>query len=180
MILTEQHIQILKHIHAYTNVKRYHGMLPEREALAYDDNVLEYLKECGVVEEGIIITSCGSNPKGFRLAEGARHELESLGIDFTDKGWEKVRNDDYVALDQLDKEHIELLRDIYHLSKVSRFCGVAPCEMLEDYERTLLRMLYDMGYVFHIKLKGKNVRHGDGYVLSDKAMRLLRQSGMEG
>lgn len=180
MILTEQHLQILKHIQAYANVKRYHGMLPEREALAYDDKVLDYLKECGVVEEGVIITSCGSNPKGFRLAEGARNELESLGIGFMDKGWEKVRNDDYVALDQLDKEHIELLRDIYHLSKVSRFCGVAPCEMLEDYEGTLLRMLYDMGYVFHIKLKGKNVRHGDGYVLSDKAMRLLRQSGMEG
>lgn len=180
MILTERHLQILKHIQAYANIKRYHGMLPERETVAYDDKVLDYLKECGLVEEGTIITSCGSNPKGYRLAEGARGELEALGIDFTDKGWEKVRNDDNVALDQLDKEHIELLRDVYHLCKVSRFCGVAPCGLLEEYDRTVLRMLYDMGYIFHIKLKGKNVRHGNGYVLSDKAMRLLCQGGMEG
>jgi hypothetical protein len=103
----------------------------------------------------------------------------SLGIDFTDKGWEKVRNDDDVALDQLDREHLDILRDIFHLSRVTRFCGVAPLEMLQDYDPMLLRMLYDMGYVYHIKLKGKNVRHGNGYVLSDKARRLLREYGLE-
>lgn len=179
MILTQEHIQFLKHVQAYTNVKRYHGMLPEREALAYEDGMLERLKECGLVEEGTILTSCGSNPKGYRLAKGARQELMSLGIDFTDKGWEKVRNDDDVALDQLDREHLDILRDIFHLSRVTRFCGVAPLEMLQDYDPMLLRMLYDMGYVYHIKLKGKNVRHGNGYVLSDKARRLLREYGLE-
>ncbi|MEF2146123.1 MAG: hypothetical protein V3573_11815 [Desulfovibrionaceae bacterium] len=180
MILTEKHVQILKHIQAYANVKRYHGMLPEREALAYDELVLDSLKENGLVEEGMIMTSCGSNPKGYRLSDGARAELEAFGIDFTDRGWEKVRNDDNVSMDQLDKEHIEMLRDIYHLSRVSRNHGVAPGAVLDDYEKPLLRMLYDMGYVFHIKLKGKNVKHGDGYVLSDKATRLLRQIGLEG
>lgn len=179
MILTREHIQLLKHVQAYSNVKRYHGMLPEREALAYDSKMLDHLKECGLLEEGTILTSCGSNPRGYRLAKNARKELNSLGIDFADRAWEKVRNDDEVTLDQLDKEHIDLLRDIYHLSKVTRFCGVAPKDMLRDYDNTVLYMLYDMGYVYHIKLKGKNVRHGDGYVLSDKAQRLLLQYGLE-
>lgn len=175
MLLTELHIQILKHVHAYATIKRYHGMLPQRDSSIYANEALDYLIAEGLVEEGVILTSCGSNPKGYRLSKSAINELEELGIDFKNEDWEALRENDWVADDLLDEEHIDALVDIYHFSKIKKFNGMAPKKLLIDYDENLFKVLYDMGYVFHIKLKGSNVKYQKGYVLSDKARRVLRQ-----
>jgi hypothetical protein len=173
--LTENHIQIIKHVHAYAKIKRYHGMLPKRDADIYDQDALDYLIDAGFVEEGVFLTTCGANPKGYRLAPDAISELESLGIDVRNEDWEALREHDWVAVDKLDERHIDALVDVYHFSKIKKFNGFAPKEVLEDYDKEIFKFLYDMGYVFHIKLKGAKVKYEKGYVLSDKARRVLKQ-----
>ncbi|MBU1248096.1 MAG: hypothetical protein KKB70_05320 [Proteobacteria bacterium] len=175
MVLTERHIQILKHVHAYVGIKRYHGLLPMKDAGIYEAEALEYLHEEGLIEEGVILTTCGSNPKGYRLSKHALEELEKLGIDFRNEDWEALRGHNWVAADELDADHIDALLDIYHFSKIKKFNGIAPKEVLSDYDKITFNILYDMGYIFHIKLKGANVKYEKGYVLSDKARRMLKQ-----
>ena len=175
MILTERHIQILKDINMFSRIKRYHGMLPVKDAAIYDEDVLQYLLDEGLVEEGVVFTTCGSNPKGYRIADEARARLREKGVDFVNNDWEKVKGNDFITLDQLEKEHVELLVDIYHFSKISKYCGIAPRSVLADYDKNVLKYLYDAGYIFHIKVKGVDVKHAKGYVLSEKAIRILRQ-----
>lgn len=175
MLLTEKHVQILKHVHAYSKIKRYHGMLPQRDSSIYEEEILDYLLDAGLIDEGVILTTCGSNPKGYRLSKSAIKELEDLGIDIRNEDWEALRGHNWVADDLLDEEHIDALVDIYHFSKVKKYNGIAPREALADYDKTIFKILYDMGYVFHIKLKGSNVKYQKGYVLSDKARKVLKQ-----
>ncbi len=177
MILTEKHIQILKDINRFAGIKRYHGLLPRKECFLYDDAHLEYLLEHGIVEEGAIYTRCGSNPTGYRIAENAKDELKKLGVDFSDDDWDRVKEEEDITQDQLEKEHIDALVDVYHFAKISRFGGMAPKEIMDDYDKTVIEYLYDAGYVFQIKVKGKSVKYEKGYVLSDKSMRILKQLG---
>jgi hypothetical protein len=159
VILTEKHIQLLKDINRYSRIKRYHGLLPRKECFMFDDAVLESLQENGIVEEGVIFTRCGSNPTGYRIAEHAKEELKKLGVDFSDHGgdWDKVKEEEVVTLDQLEKEHIDALMD--------------------DYDKAVIDYLYDAGYIFQIKVKGKNVKYEKGFVLSDKSVKILKQLG---
>lgn len=180
MILTEHHVELLKHIHTYSKIKQYHGMLPRKEAAVYDDRLIDYLLEQGLVEEGVIITTCGSNPKGYRLAEGAKDELDALGIDIGGEEWRQLKETRSVTADGLEREHIDLLMDIYHFSKIKKFHGIAPRFVLDSYDTDVIKFLYDTGYIFYIKLKGSKVDHEKGYVLSDKAYRLLEQAGYVG
>ncbi|MGE4554333.1 MAG: hypothetical protein AB7D57_14575 [Desulfovibrionaceae bacterium] len=178
MILTERHLQILKHIHAYSKIKQYHGMVPRKEAASYDERLLQSLLDNGLVEEGVIITTCGSNPKGYRLSEEAKHELEGLGLNIQAEEWDRVKESDAVANDRLDKEHIETLVDVYHFSKIKKFNGIAPKFVVDNYDKDVVKFLYDAGYIFYIKLKGARVENEKGYVLSERATRLLEQAGL--
>lgn len=175
MILTEGHVQILKDIHMFSRIKRYHGMLPQKDVAVYDDKLFGYLIEKGLVEEGCIFTTCGSNPKGYRLSEKAHKSLKKFGIDLDDGGWDKVKDMNFVASDQLAPEHVDVLRDIHLFSQIKQYHGIAPKSALMDFDPDVVKYLYDAGYIFHIKLKGQNVKHEKGYILSEKAMRVLRQ-----
>ena len=179
VILTEKHIQLLKDINRYSRIKRYHGLLPRKECFMFDDAVLESLQENGTVEEGVIFTRCGSNPTGYRIAEHAKEELKKLGVDFSDHGgdWDKVKEEEVVTLDQLEKEHIDALVDVYHFSKTNKFGGMAPTDIMDDYDKAVIDYLYDAGYIFQIKVKGKNVKYEKGFVLSDKSVKILKQLG---
>ncbi|MCM0754250.1 hypothetical protein M7784_03190 [Desulfovibrio aminophilus] len=177
MILTEKHIQLLKDIERFSRIKRYHGLLPRKECFMFDDAILESLQENGIVEEGVIFTRCGSNPTGYRIAEHAKEELKKLGVDFSERDWDKVKQEEDVALDQLEKEHLDALVDVYHFSKTSKFGGMAPKDIMDDYDKAVIDYLYDAGYIFQIKVKGKSVKYEKGYVLSDKSMRILKQLG---
>lgn len=177
MILTEKHIQVLKDINRYARIKRYHGLLPKRECFVYEDAILESLQENGIVEEGVIFTSCGSNPTGYRIAEQAREDLRRLGVDLNSEDWDRAKDEESVTLDQLEQDHVDTLVDIYHFSRINKFGGMAPKAVLEDYDRGVVEYLYDAGYIYQIKVKGKNVRYEKGYVLSDKAFKILKHLG---
>ncbi len=178
MLLTERHVQILKDIQHYSKIKRYHGLMPRKLTLVYDEGVLESLLESGLVEEGVILTTCGSNPVGYKLSEKGRDDLRNLGIDFTTDAWKVLKSDNCVSMDDLEESDIEVLMDIFHLTQLKRYDGIAPKFILENYNRNQLKALYDLGYILYIKLKGAEIDCEKGYVLSEKAHKLLRQVGL--
>lgn len=178
MLLTDRHVQILKDIHHYAKIKRYHGLMPRKLTMVYDEGIMESLLESGLVEEGIILTTCGSNPVGYRLSDKGKADLKNLGIDFTTDAWKVLQDDSYVSLDDLEESDIDLLMDIYHLMQLKRYDGIAPKFILENYSRSQLKALYDLGYILYIKLKGAEIDYEKGYVLSEKAYKLLRQVGI--
>lgn len=177
MILTEKHVQILRDIHHYAKIKRYHGLMPRKLTLFYDEGLLESLLESGLVKEGIIQTTCGSNPEGYRLSKKGKCDLKELGIDLRTDEWKVLQSDSVVHLDDLEEGDIEVLMDIYHLTQLKHYGGMAPQYIMENYSSSQLKALYDLGYILYIKLKGAEISSEKGYVLSEKAHKLLRQVG---
>jgi len=178
MVLKERHIQLLKHVKSYAGIKRFHGLLPKREAVLYEPELINELVEFGLIEEGSICTSCGNNLVGYRISRKADREFENNGIDFRDSDWDNLRDIDMEIDECLDKVHIRALIDIYYLSRVSLFGGIAPRQLLcENYAQDVLSVLMDIGFVYKISLKGPTIAYQNGFVLSDKASRMLYQVG---
>ncbi len=178
MVLNERHLQLLKHIKSYSCIKRYHGLLPQREAAFYEDTLISELQELGLVEEGRICSSCGNSLVGYKVSKKADEELENVYLDIKDNDWDSFCGLDVDVHDCLDKEHIRALMDIYHLSRVTQFCGIAPKRLLlNSYESDVINVLLDVGFINKISLKGSSVKYRSGFVLSTKASRLLQQLG---
>lgn len=175
-LLTAKHVQVLKDISRFSGIRRYHGMLPEKHALLYEAGVLDYLEECNLVEIGTVIAQCGAHMSGYRLTEGARRDLKLMGVELEGETEpQELSTEDEDGC--LTNGQIEILADVYHFSRVSRFGGITPKEMLDDYDKKDIKVLYELGYILYIKLKGKAVKHGKGYILTDRSLRLLRRLG---
>jgi len=175
MILTQEHIQVLREIAGFATVKRYHGMLPGKHAVMYDEAMLAQLLEQGLIEEGVIFSQCGASSKGYRLSAKAREQLREMGLEFNSGDWEKIGAMDYVSRDGLGQEHLDLLSDMRHFSRITLYGGIMPKEFVGEYAKEVVGLLYDGGYIFYIKLKGEGVRYKKGYVLSDKGTYVLDQ-----
>jgi len=178
MVLSERHVQTLKDIHRYSRIKRFHGLMPRKQTLLYEEGVVDVLVEAGLVEEGVIQTRCGSNPLGYRLSEKGREDLKRLGADCSTREWRVLCEEGSALLDDLEEGDIDMLMDIHHLSQLKRFDGMAPKFIMEKYCSSQLKALYDLGYILYIKLKGPEVTCDKGYVLSEKAQKLLRHVGV--
>jgi len=176
LVLTTSHIQALKDIRRFSGIRRYHGMLPEKHALLYEQGVLDHLEECNLVETGTVIAQCGAHMTGYRLTEGARRNLRGMGVELDAAPvTEELPTEDEDGC--LTSGQIDILSDIYHFSRVAKFGGIAPKEMVDDYDKKDIKVLYEIGYILYIKLKGKAVKHGKGYILTDQSLRLLRRLG---
>lgn len=178
MILSQQHIKLLQDVSSFSGMERYHGLMPERHALLYDDEVVQDLLENNLVDEGHITTSCGLETKGYRLSDTARDDLARLGVDLRDHDWDQIKDSKLIIEDELTREDIELLTEVYHYSKIKRHHGIAPKELMEDCDKKRLKDLYKSGYLFNIRLKGQTVKHEKGYVLTEKAHSLLKHVGV--
>ncbi len=174
--LSPEHLQVLKDIRRFANIRRYHGMLPEKHALIYEQGVLDFLQESNLVETGTVVAQCGAHMTGYRLTEGARRDLRDMGIelDGAPEPQELPIEDEDGCL---TNEQIEILADLYHISRIKKFGGITPKEMLDEYDKRDVKLLYELGYILYIKLKGKAVKHGKGYILTDQSLRLLRRLG---
>lgn len=177
MTLTSRELGILKDIQNYSRIERYHGMLPARLADVYDEGAVETLIELGLIEEGAILTKCGSNPSGYRLTDEGWLALSECGCNTRDSRWAKLAASEHPDVDSLDEGTLDILADLYHLSRLRRSGGLVRKELLEGYDRSSLSALYDLGLVYWVKLKGKKVESGKGYMISDKAIRLLKLVG---
>jgi DNA-binding NarL/FixJ family response regulator len=178
LILSQQHIKLMQDISAFAGMERYHGLMPERHAVIYDDEVIRDLVDNNLVDEGVLTTTCGMETKGFKLTDTAKDELERLGLDLDDEGWDDIKDLVYVTDDDLTKEDIELLTEVYHFTKIKRYHGIAPRDMLEECDKKRVKDLYKSGYLFNIRLKGPSVKHEKGYVLTDRGHSLLKHIGV--
>ncbi len=178
MVLNERHMQLLKHVKSYAAIKRYHGLLPKREAVFYETELVDELLEAGLIEVGSVCTSCGNHMEGYRLSRKAEAEFEKKGIDIRDSDWERIICVDIDIDKYLDRVHVKALMDIYYLTRVSMFGGIAPTDVLAgSYTEDVFSVLLDVGFIYRISLKGPTIRYENGFVLSDKASRMLQQAG---
>lgn len=178
MLLNTKHMQVLKDIHQFSRLSRYHGMLPQKHAYLYDDDVLTHLKHENLVERGTVIAPCGNHFKGFKLTENAKRDLKANGLDLDSEVQQKIDAMPEPSEHGLTAELLEILTDVYHLSKVKRFCSIAPKHELVEYDKKDLKFLYEAGYLFYIKLKGSSVKYRKGYVLSEQGRRVLKTLGI--
>ncbi len=175
MLLTTRHVQILKDIDRFSGIQRYHGLLPEKHALLYDDHMLSYLQDQNLVEEGTVIARCGRMMRGYRLTENAREDLDSMGVELRmEPEGESAEFPEFID-DELGTEHIRALRDLYHMTQIRKFNGIAPKHEVEDYDKAVIKLLYDFGYIIYIKVKGKSVKYTKGYILTDDGIKLLKR-----
>lgn len=175
MLLTTRHIQILKDIDRFSGVQRYHGMLPEKHALLYNDDALYSLQENNLVEERTVIAQCGRMMKGYRLTDTALDDLNKAGVELRsdDPSGQEVPTE--IVDEELGPEHIRVLQDFFHMTQIHKFNGIAPKQEVEDYDKRVIQLLYDLGYIIYIKIKGKSVKYSKGYILTDDGRKLLKR-----
>ncbi len=178
MVLTERHMLLLKHIRSYSKIDRYHGLLPKRETYLYDPELISELLKSGLIDEGSICTSCGNNLEGYRVSRKVEKEFDRFGEEIKDKDWETFCGIDIEINEILDKVHVRALIDVFHLSRISLFRGIAPKSIMqESFTADILNVLLDVGYINKISLKGPAILYESGFVLTDRASRMLKQAG---
>ncbi len=177
MDLSHETIQVLKEIQSFSTVKRYHGMMPEKQAMLYEAEVLDHLKANDLVEEGVIFSKCGLSSRGYRVADQARALLKEYGLDLETDDWEAIGRFGFISQEGLEPEHLDILRDMDRITRVKIFGGLVPKHIMIEFDKKQVKTLYEGGYIFYIKIKGADVRYTKGYILSEKGTYLVRHLG---
>lgn len=164
MELTPTQLGILKTVAEFAALERYQGAMPRKHTFLYDEGDLKDLVRQDLLEWIKLTFSCGKGVKGLRLTHDGRRLLDA------------IRSVD-TAADQLEPEHIDLLSDIYHLSKTTRHRGIMPDKKCRDYDRHDLEDLYLRGYVIRVRLRWDGDRKSKGYVVTRKGLAVIRDRG---
>ena len=157
MQTTAAHVDILRAAAAFSSIARYNGTMPRRQALHYDKTRLAELEDAGFLERVKLSFPCGKDVEGWRLTPPGQLILaESAGED------------------ALEPEHLRILSDVYHYSRLSQNRGMMPKELEKAFDADDLRDLFEHGYLLRIKLKGRVT--AKGWVVSNKGLTALRQA----
>jgi len=159
MNATSTQIDILRAAAAFAAVERYQGTLPKRQAMLYGKEDLAALEDAGFLERVKLSFPCGRSVAGWRLTQAGRLALPAPGA---------------AADEPLAPEHLRILSDVYHYSRLSRNPGMMPKELGRDYDADDLRDLFLHGYLLRISLKG--AVKAKGWVVSNKGLAALRQA----
>ena len=154
---TAAQIDILRAAAAFASVQRYNGTLPKRQALHYDKTQLAVLEDAGFLERVKLSFPCGKGVEGWRLTDPGRLALVPGPAD---------------AL--LEPEHLRILSDVYHYSRLSHNRGMMPKELAKAFDADDVRDLFMHGYLLRINLKGRV--KAKGWVVSNKGLSALRQA----
>ena len=156
MGLSDKQRAILRAVAAFDTIERYHGLLPKRLALLYDGADLARLEGSGLLERVKLHHACGRDAKGWRLTEAGRRLLPPApGSDHP----------------TLAPEHLRLLRDVYHASRISLNRGMMPRKLAKAYDADDLRDLYEHGYLLRIRISGQVT--AKGWLVSNKGLSAL-------
>ena len=135
MHTTAAHIDILRAAAAFSSIARYNGTMPRRQALHYDKTRLAELEDAGFLERVKLSFPCGKDVEGWRITAGGRFAL--AGED---------------AASSLEPEHLRILSDVYHYSKLSKNRGMMPKELAGEFDGDDVRDLFMHGYLLRINL----------------------------
>ncbi len=174
MEITPSQGDIIKAAAAFSSLDRYQGALPKKHALIYDEDDLAVLINDGLLETMRFTFSCGRQSEGLRLTALGREALAGLPQDEPEDALDD-------GLDELAPEHIDIMNDIYHFSKITKNKGVMPKELSRRYVAEDLDDLFSRGYILRVKVKvkskadAKSAKPVKGYVLSSKGLRIIRE-----
>jgi hypothetical protein len=168
MPLTEHQSAILKATAQFLTLAKYHGAMPSKHIIAYRPEDVTALVAQGLLEWAQFTYGCGKELKGLRLTskgqlvlDGAR-EIEPAG---------KTRG-------ELAYEHLLILQDVYHFSRMPRYRRMMPEKKAGRYVASDFEDLLNRGYILKLRLKVQRERTFKGYVTSDKGEQALKQAGM--
>ncbi len=174
----QAHFKILKDISAFSSIKRYHGMLPAKLALFYDQSKVNKLIEDECVERIVISFPCGSETVMLALTERGHEMLEALLPEY-EKAVARVspaEEDDgsMQAQSGLSREQCILISDVYHYSNIHEYGGLMPYDILERYSSKDVNALSASGYLIHVKAEMGKGKKRKGVILTDKALSTLQ------
>ena len=154
---TTAQCDILRAAAAFSAVERYSGTMPKRQALHFDKTQLAALEDAGFLERVKLSFPCGKDVEGWRLTPPGRLILAVNP-----------------AEDTLEPEHLRILSDVYHYSRLSHNRGMMPKELAKTFDADDVRDLFVHGYLLRITLKG-SVK-AKGWVVSNKGLAALRRT----
>lgn len=155
---TPKQFDILRAAAAFATVERYQGTLPKRQALFFAKDDLHALEDAGLLEKVKLSYPCGKSVAGWRLTPAGRALMPQPGPE---------------TVGELEAEHLRILGDIYHYSRISSFRGMMPKDLAKEaFDGDDLRDLFTHGYLLRIRIKG--VVKVKGWVVSDKGLSALR------
>lgn len=164
----QEHLKILKDIFLFSKVHRYHGMLPRKLALFYDEAAIDELLLAEFIERVHFKYPCGSNTMLLRLTPAGLAALHA-----SQEPTETLPDD--IALDELTPAQWDLLSDVYHLSQLRRHGGIMPLEKVEDdkMDPKIINELYARGFLIRVKAEMGSGKKRKGFILSNKGLRHL-------
>jgi hypothetical protein len=168
MALTDQQMTILKAVREFSGVAKYHGTMPRKLALAYSEDDISHLVSEGLVEWAKFTYGCGKEVKGLRLTPDGQRQLEKASRDEASRS----------VCSELAYEHLLILQDIFHFSRMPRYRRMMPAKKAGQYVSSDLEDLLNRGYVLKMKLKIQGERTLKGYVISGKGEQALKKAKM--
>lgn len=174
MHVTERQYYMLKDIHIMTKVGSRGGCLPLKDALIYDPDELQALQDNGYVKAVTLMMPCGGEIRGFKLTHKGEWTLRKLEA--------KAKLDSFQASTKelterhcLTPDQVDILLDIYHLSKLSKSEGIFTRKEAEAYSADDLEFLYLHGYIMKIRVGGFSGKKEKGFILSNQGDALIRR-----
>jgi hypothetical protein len=168
MALSDLQIAILNAVGQFSGVARYHGAMPRKLAVAYSDDDISHLVAEGLLEWAKFTYGCGKEVKGLRLTpDGQRH------IEKASRG-----GAGHAVCSELAYEHLLILQDIFHFSRMPRYRRMMPAKKAGQYATSDFDDLLNRGYVLKMKLKIEGERTLKGYVISGKGEQALKKAKM--
>jgi hypothetical protein len=152
-------VEILRAAAAFATVARYHGTLPRRQALHYAKDDLAGLEDAGFLERVKLSFPCGKDVAGWRLTGAGRRALPG--------------RDPAEGL-ELEPEHLRILNDVYHSSRLSAHRGMMPKALAKQFDGDDLDDLFTHGYLLRIRIKSAG--KAKGWIVSSKGMAALRRA----
>lgn len=178
MQLDAQHVEILQDIIVFSSVERYRGMLPSKLALCHDQRKIDELVAADLVERMEMSYPCGQESTMLKLTETGQIVMDNLAREGAHIVQPRPRQERHeVAIPSecqgLSDQQWQILQDIFHYSKISRFGGIMPNDETENYPPRELNQLFALGFIIRVKAEIGTGEKRKGYILSDKGLRCL-------
>jgi hypothetical protein len=167
MDLSEQLRTILRTVGDFERIERYGRIMPSKHVHNYKEKDIDLLVKHGLLEWTALLSGCGAEIKGVRLAEAGREAVYGDGGIPTLEG----QGDVPMAL-------VAILVDIHCFGRIRLYHGMMPKKKAARYPASDMDDLYQHGYILRMKVKTGGAKKREGYVLSAKGRNLLRSLGL--
>lgn len=165
---TPSQYAILKTAAQFRDILKYHGVMPRKHALAFPESDLSALVDRGLLEWAEFTYGCGKELLGLRITPEGMHLLD-----------ESAAPAEEAEPNELAYEHMLILQDVFHFSRMPRYRRMMPAKKAQAYVSSDFEDLLNRGYVLKMKLKVAGERTLKGFVISLKGERALKKSGMD-